>query len=110
MCASFLPRRAHEWQWRTVMDDWAIGRQEQDECVLCTLDGQDGVRDSTRHAVLGCPYAAAVLDAVARRIEIGGPQGLRDVAPELGTSPEAVREWWLAWQRVQRGPRRVRDN
>ena len=63
MCASFLPRRAREWQWRTVMDDWAIGRQEEDGCVLCLLDKKE-VRDSTRHAVLSCPYAAAVLDAV----------------------------------------------
>ena len=46
------------------MDDWPIGRNEE-LCALCEEDGRQ-VGDSTRHATLECPYAAAVVDAIAK--------------------------------------------
>ena len=68
MCAAHLPRTTRESQWRTLMDDWPCGRGRGNAaCVLCTADKRaPSASDSTRHAVLECPYAAAVLEAVAR--------------------------------------------
>jgi hypothetical protein len=62
--------------------------------------------------ILGRPIAVVGPDLVqslaqtARFLETGGESAVRQVAGELHVTEDAVREWWVLWQRALRGPRR----
>ena len=49
------------------------------------------------------------LSSVAEFISIGGTNAVDQIAREAGVNKESVVEWWLAWKKARRGPRRLHD-